>query len=105
MHKVRQKKYPYIGLWYLTILEGLCYVWNHPLQEWTDQAHKEAKLKLARDIEIGYLLYTVFPYLYTYSKNTYLMCIFNHIILIKWCPSWYLANMLDYNIIWSEFKL
>ena len=29
--------------------------------------------KLAKDIVIGYLPYTVFPYLYIYSKNKYLL--------------------------------
>ena len=37
------------------------------------QAHKETKLKLTKDIVIGYLLYTVFPYLYIYSKNKHLL--------------------------------
>ena len=36
------------------------------------QAHKETKLKLAKNI-IDYWLYTVFPNLYIYSKNKYLL--------------------------------
>ena len=48
-----------------------CGVWNHPHKNGLIQAHKKTKLKQAKDLVIGYLLYNVFPYLYIYSKNRY----------------------------------
>ena len=50
-----------------------CGVWDHPYKNVLIQAHKENKPKQVKNIVIIYLLYTVFPYLYIYYKNKYLL--------------------------------
>ena len=45
-------------------------MWNHPHKNGLIQIDLETKPKLAKGRVIGYLLYTVFPYVYIYFKNT-----------------------------------